>query len=217
MWNCGTAAESDTYAGRTMPPSNIMLKSSQDFSNSDAEDFCESGEESIQVSGSDNLDAIVPENLSLPSQTCFQASASTLPNEEGAAEIIQLLSSSCVDFNFVSPAKGSENGQQIDDFDFRHTPTAEYLDNRELEFKELLSRERNRAAAKRSNSRKKSKREAEEKELSSLRKWESELRVKELALRGQNRHLRALVYKSEQTYRLFNSCWPGFPDPRKYG
>lgn len=72
----------------------------------------------------------------------------------------------------------------------------EYLEEQSLSLKQLLRRENNRAAARRSNIRKKLEKEARKKELATLKKMELELRAKDVRLRQENLWLRALVYSN---------------------
>lgn len=70
----------------------------------------------------------------------------------------------------------------------------EYLEDQSLSLKQLLRRENNRAAARRSNIKKKLEKEARKQELATLKKMELELRAKDGQLRQENLWLRALVY-----------------------
>lgn len=196
----GAARESDTYAIHALPLSNTLLQTSQSFPEFPAEDYSDSEGENSHISGTDDLAVTGSENLSLPGRTCSEASSTPLPSGEGTemAQSVSNYRADGVDFDFAPAAEADKQGQQIDDFNFRYTPTAEYLEERELDFKELLRKERNRAAAQRSNLRKKNEKEARKRELSSLQVRERRLRVKELELRQQNRRLRELVYKSGQ-------------------
>lgn len=70
----------------------------------------------------------------------------------------------------------------------------EDLDEPNLNLKQMLRRESNRAAARRSNIKKKLEKEAQKRELAILRKMELELRAKDVQLRQENLWLRSLVF-----------------------
>lgn len=73
-------------------------------------------------------------------------------------------------------------------------------DERSIIRKQVIRRENNRAAARRSNYKKKLEREARKKELATLRQIEAELREKDVRLRQENLWLRSLVYPEEHQY-----------------
>lgn len=103
-----------------------------------------------------------------------------------------------MEYDLSAALKMTEAEKQSDETDFKSMFTDKYIEEKEFDFKELLRRERNRAAAHRSNIKKKLEKEARKRELDSLQRLERTLRMKELELRRQNKCLRSLVYMSGQ-------------------
>lgn len=120
-----------------------------------------------------------------------------------------------VEFDFSITVPGGKTCGQAKT-SFRDKLTADYMEECEFDFKELLRRERNRAAAQRSNIKKKQQKEARKTELAWLQGLERQLRARELDLRRQNKCLRTLVYLSGQRLPLIPMdgfqeirCFPG--------
>lgn len=73
-------------------------------------------------------------------------------------------------------------------------------DEQRCMLKQKIRRENNRAAARRSNLKKKIEKEAQKRELAIMQQMESELRAKDLQLRQENLWLRSLVYPKGHKY-----------------
>lgn len=164
------------------------------------EQYTDSNKELSPDSGIDDLIDTVLQSSSVRDSGRSQPNLNTSPRaHSGHPPFFNFHHSiGSLDSDSLQATHANDHIPQVQDFRFRNTPAVEHLKEEDLISKELLKRERNRAAAQRSNMKKRLQKENQKRELQSLREKEKVLRAIELKMREENTRLRKLVYMSGQ-------------------